>query len=169
MIARNGFVAALVWGLCVLLAPGGVEAATGHGRQLDAATQKELKRNFALCLSKKKGPYSPNFCVCKNGQKKPVQLPDGRIVSPCGANAKFCAAYRTAWAEVLAKHRMYIANIFSRDLEDWDDFEDHHDLVRGYILEKFFIDTHPAHKLAEMRAYGGLSGAEDEARDATSR
>lgn len=166
MIARNGFVAALVWGLCVLFAPGGVEAAIGHGRQLDAATQKELKRNFALCLSKKKGPYSPNFCVCKNGQKKPVQLPDGRIVSPCGANAKFCAAYRTAWAEVLAKHRMYIANIFSRDLEDWNDFDDHHDLVRGYILEKFFIETHPDHKLAEMRAYGGLSGAEYEARDA---
>lgn len=141
-------------------------AATGHGPQLDADTQKELKRNFALCLSKKKGPYSPNFCVCQDGAKKPVQLPDGRIVSPCGQTAKFCAAYRTAWAEVLAKHRMYIANIFSRDLNDWKKFPDHHDLVRGYILEKFFIDTHPEHKLAEMRAYGGLSGAEYEARDA---
>jgi len=61
---------------------------------------------------------------------------------------------------------MYIANIFSRDLEDWDRFPDRHDLVRGYILEKFFIDTHPDHKLAVMRAYGGLSGAEYEARDA---
>ncbi len=170
MTIRNRSVAALSWGLVSLLvllaAPQAVLAATGHGPQLGEGTQKELKRNFALCLSKKKGPYSPNFCVCKNGQKKPVQLPDGRIVSPCGANAKFCAAYRTAWAEALAKHRMYIANIFSRDLEEWDSFPDHHDLVRGYILEKFFIDTHPDHKLAEMRAYGGLSGAEYEARDA---
>lgn len=163
-------VAALLWGVVVLssalASPSRVFAATGHGPQLDGATQKELKRNFGLCLSKKKGPYSPNFCVCKDGAKKPVQLPDGRIVSPCGNTAKFCAAYRTAWAEALAKRRMYIANIFSRDLNDWETFQDHHDLVRGYILEKFFIDTHPDHKLAEMRAYGGLSGAEYEARDA---
>lgn len=165
--ARTRSAAALLSGVSFLLvlvqpAPG----ATGHGPQLDAATQKELKQNFALCLSKKKGPYSPNFCVCQDGSKKPVQLPDGRIVSPCGPTAKFCAAYRTAWAQVLAKHRMYIANIFSRDLDDWNTFPNHHDLVRGYILEKFFIDTHPEHKLAEMRAYGGLSGAEYEARDA---
>ena len=37
------------------------------------------------------------------------------------------------------------------------------DLVRGFILEKFFIETHPDHKLAQMRAYGGLAGAEYEA------
>ncbi len=171
MVTTRSFsVAALSWGvlfcLVVSIAPSGALAATGHGPQLEPATQKELKRNFALCLSKKKGPYSPNFCVCQDNAKKPVQLPDGRIVSPCGPTAKFCAAYRTAWAEVLAKHRMYIANIFSRDLQEWDTFPDHHDLVRGYILEKFFIDTHPDHKLAEMRAYGGLSGAEYEARDA---
>ncbi|MDG2308449.1 MAG: PEP/pyruvate-binding domain-containing protein [Candidatus Binatia bacterium] len=169
-IKRNRFVVALwagVLSILVLFAqPHAVGAAVGHGAQLDTATQKELKRSFALCLSKKKGPYSPNFCVCQDGAKKPVQLPGGRIVSPCGTTAKFCAAYRTDWAQALAKHRMYIANIFSRDLEEWDKFPDHHDLVRGYILEKFFIDTHPEHKLAEMRAYGGLSGAEYEARDA---
>lgn len=139
---------------------------TGHGMQLDPAVQKELKSNWALVLSKKKGPYSPNYCVCQNGARKPVMGPGGKITSPCGPNAKFCAAYRAPWAEVLAKHRMYIANIFSRDLEDWDKFPNKHDLVRGYILEKFFIDTHPDHKLAQMRAYGGLSGAEYEARDA---
>ena len=38
--------------------------------------------------------------------------------------------------------------------------------MRGYVLEKFFIETHPDHKLAQMRAYGGLAGAEYEARDA---
>lgn len=151
----------------LVLAPDGARAAGAlGGASLDAETQKTLKRNFGLSLSKKKGPYSPNFCVCQDNAKKPVQLPDGRIVSPCGTTAKFCAAYRTAWAEALAKERMYIANIFSRDLHEWDTFPDHHDLVRGYILEKFFIDTHPDHKLAVMRAYGGLSGAEYEARDA---
>ena len=57
-------------------------------------------------------------------------------------------------------------NLFARDLFLWDEFPDHHDLVRGYVLEKFFIETHPDHKLAQMRAYGGLAGAEYEARDA---
>lgn len=168
--ARTRLVVALEASVLLFLVlvglPFSSHGATGHGPDLDAATQKELKRNFGLCLSKLKGPYSANFCVCADGSKKPVQLPDGRIVSPCGNTAKFCAAYRTDWAEALAKHRMYIANIFSRDLNDWEKFPDHHDLIRGYILEKFFIDTHPDHKLAEMRAYGGLSGAEYEARDA---
>ena len=38
---------------------------------------------------------------------------------------------------------MYIANIFSRDGHLWSTFPNHHDLVRGYILEKYFIETHP--------------------------
>ena len=58
---------------------------------------------------------------------------------------------------------MWIANLFSRDLYLWDSFTDHHDLVRGYILEKYFTETNPKHKLAEMRSFGGLSGAEYEA------
>ncbi len=57
---------------------------------------------------------------------------------------------------------MYIANIFSRDLYLWDSFPDHNDLVRGYILEKYFIETNPNHKLSQLRAFGGLSGAEYE-------
>ncbi len=78
----------------------------------------------------------------------------------------FCAAWREPWAEALAAEGMYVGNLFARDLFIWDEYEDHHDLVRGYVLEKFFIDTHPDHKLAKMRAYGGLAGAEFEARDA---
>src|SRR5205823_4787008 len=58
---------------------------------------------------------------------------------------------------------MWIANLFARDLYQWDSFTDHHDLVRGYILEKYFTETNPKHKLAEMRSYGGLAGAEYEA------
>ena len=57
---------------------------------------------------------------------------------------------------------MYIGNIFSRDLYLWDSFPDHNDLVRGYILEKYFVETNPNHKLSQLRAFGGLSGAEYE-------
>ena len=65
--------------------------------------------------------------------------PAGRVGIPC-KDALFCAAFRAPWAEALAKERMYIANIFSRDLYLWDSFPDHNDLVRGYILEKYFTD-----------------------------
>ena len=128
---------------------------------LSAADQAELKRNWGLCLSKMKGPYTENFCLCRDGQKLPVQAPSGAVRIPC-ANPIFCSAYRAPWAEVLAKHRMYVANIFSRDVHLWTSFPNHHDLVRGYVLEKYFIETHPNHKLALMKQYRGLMSAEDE-------
>ncbi len=128
---------------------------------LSAAQEAELKRNFALCLSKIKGPYTENFCLCRDGQRLGVQAPNGAVRVPC-PNPIFCAAYRAPWAEALAKERMYVANIFSRDVNLWSSFRNHHDLVRGYILEKYFTETHPAHKLAQMRQYRGLSSAEDE-------
>ena len=128
---------------------------------LSPAQQATLKSNFALCLSKLKGPYTENTCVCPNGQKLGVLAPNGAVRVPC-ANPIFCAAYRAPWAEALTKERMYIANIFSRDGSLWSTFPNHHDLVRGYILEKYFIETHPNHKLALMKQYRGLSSAEDE-------
>jgi hypothetical protein len=143
-----------------------VAEASGTGLALTDAGKRKLDQAWSLTLRKKKGPYTQNFCVCQDGAKKPVQLPDGRIVSPCNGNARFCAAFREPWAKSIAEERMFIANLFARDLWQWEDFPDHHDLVRGYILEKFFVETHPNHKLAEMRAYGGLAGAEYEARDA---
>jgi len=154
--------------VCALLVVSGgdADAAAGGGLTLTDAQTRKLDQGWKPTLSKQKGPYTKNYCVCKNGEKKPVMLPDGRIVSPCSGNPKFCSAFREPWAKALAEERMYIANLFSRDLWQWDDFPDHHDLVRGYILEKFFVETHPKHKLAEMRAYGGLAGAEYEARDA---
>ena len=129
--------------------------------ELTKAQQAELKQNFALCLAKIKGPYTENYCVCQNGQKLPVQV-DSQVRSPCG-DPLFCSAYRAPWAEALGRQRMWIANLFARDLYQWDSFTNHHDLVRGYILEKYFTETNPTHKLAEMRAYGGLAGAEYEA------
>ncbi len=137
---------------------GGFEPPTA----LTRAQQDDLKRNFALCLSKMKGPYTENYCICPNGQKLPVQV-DNQVRSPCGPDALFCSAFRAPWALALGKQRMWIANLFARDLWEWDSFTDHHDLVRGYILEKYFTETSPTHKLAEMRSYGGLAGAEYEA------
>jgi hypothetical protein len=137
--------------------------ARARGPELTNAQKQELDRNWQLVLSKEKGPYSQNYCVCRNGARQPVMLPDGRIQTPCGGAMRFCAAWREPWAEAIADQGMYVGNLFARDVFEWEEYEDHHDLVRGYVLEKFFVETHPDHKLAQMRAYGGLAGAEYEA------
>ena len=129
--------------------------------QLSAASQKALRDNFALCVGKLKGPYTENTCLCPGDRKVPVRNASGQFGVCKGA--QFCAAFRAPWAEALTPYGMYIGNIFSRDLYLWDTFPDHNDLVRGYILEQYFVDTHPNHKLAQLRAFGGLSGAEWEA------
>jgi len=128
---------------------------------LSPQQQKVLRDNFALCNAKLKGPYTANFCICPGGAKLPVMGPGGQIRTPCN-DALFCAAFRAPWAEALAQQRMYIANLFSRDLYLWDSFPDHNDLVRGYIFEKYFIETNPNSKLSQLRSFGGLSGAEYE-------
>lgn len=122
-----------------------------------------LKRDFATSLSKLKGPFTENFCVCrKTGDKRAVRDSSGRITSPCGNDALFCSAFRAQWAESLARQGVWIANIFSRDLWLWNSIPSHHDLVRGFILEKYFVDTNPGHKLSALRSFGGLSGSEYE-------
>ena len=65
---------------------------------LSAAQQASLKANWSLCLSKLKGPYTENFCLCRDGQKLGVQAPNGAVRIPC-ANPVFCSAYRAPWAE----------------------------------------------------------------------
>lgn len=150
------------WAVCSLLwlAPA---AEAMRAPELSPAEATALKRDFATCLSKLKGPYTENFCVCrKSGEKRPVRDSAGRITSPCGNDALFCAAFRAPWAEALTRQRVWIANIFSRDVWLWPQISDHHDLVRGYVLEKFFVDTNPEHKLAQLKAFGGLSGSEYE-------
>lgn len=134
------------------------------GAVLDDAGKQVLKTQMSIVLGKIKGPYTPNYCVCSDGSKNPVQRKDGSIGNPCG-KTRFCAAFRAPAAEKIADYGMYIGNIYSSDLHNWDSIPDHANLVRGYILEKYFVDTHPEHKLAQMRAYGGLMGAEYEARD----
>jgi len=132
--------------------------------QLSDADKRVLSKAFTEIDSAEKGPYTPNYCVCTDGSKHPVQLPDGTLQNPCG-HTHFCSGFRADWVSELTRHGMYIGNIFSADLYQWDDIPDHQNLVRGYILEKFYTDTHQNTKLARLRAYGGLMGAEFEARD----
>jgi hypothetical protein len=163
--AANGSrVFAVVCAAWALVVAANASAATGA--ELTEAQKRKLDENFKLCLSKKKGPYTRNYCVCRNGERQAVMKKDGTIVTPCGGSVRFCAAFRDKWGQALAEEGMYLANLFARDLHLWDTFPDHHDLVRGYILEKYFVETNPTHKFAELRAYGGLAGAEYEARDA---
>jgi hypothetical protein len=140
-------------------------SAQGRGPELTPAKKARLDSNFQQVLRATKGPYTQNFCVCRDGKRKPVFV-NGKIVSPCGGRARFCAAWREPFAAELGNEGVYLGNLFARDLHTWDEYPNPHNLVRGYILEKFFFETHPDHKLAKMRAYGGLAGAEFEARDA---
>ena len=156
----------LITGLITLLLLSGlsigIQAKTAP--QLSNADKQKLDAAVTAIDSTEKGPYTPNYCVCTDGSKHPVQLPDGSLQNPCG-HTRFCSGFRADWVSALTRHGMYIGNIFSADLYQWDDIPDHLDLVRGYILEKFYADTHPDTKLAQLRAYGGLMGAEFEARD----
>jgi hypothetical protein len=147
--------------LLVMLLGITMPAAAFRPLPLSARDRQVLHDNFALCLTKLKGPYTENFAVCADGQKIPVQGANGQLDGWC-KNALFYAAFRAPWAEALAKQRMYIANLFSRDLYLWQSIPDHNDLVRGYILEKYFTETNPTNTLSRLRSYGGLSGAEYE-------
>jgi hypothetical protein len=140
----------------------GIQAETAP--QLSASDKQRLSTAFTKVDSTEKGPYTPNYCVCTDGSKHPVQLPDGSLQNPCG-HTRFCSGFRANWVAELTQHGMYIGNIFSADLYGWDDIPDHQNLVRGYILEKFYTDTNLNTKLAALRHYGGLMGAEFEARD----
>jgi len=151
-------IAALALAAAVALA---TPALAYRGRELTAQQEKSLRANYATTLAKQKGPYTENFCVCANGERLPVQAPSGAIRIPC-ADAKFCAAYRTPAAEALAAEGVWIANLFARDVHHWTDVKDHSDMVRGYVLERYLVETNPKHKYAEMRAYGGLAGSEYE-------
>ncbi len=146
-------------GLALVAAP--VEAF--QAQELSEAAKKELRQSWATIMAKKKGQYGPNTCVCKDGRSAPVLSKSGQIRNICGnPNTVYCAAHMAPWGLKLRDHGVYIGNIFARDLYDWDKIPDHHNMVRGYILEDFFVDTNPSHKIAELRSYGGLSGSEYE-------
>jgi hypothetical protein len=137
--------------------------------ELALKEKKELKSTYKALLLKKKGPFSINYCTCKNGKLAPVADKNMRVrPNPCGelmgVGQLFCSAYRNDLAKKLARHGVYVANIFSNEVFLWDEHKDHHRLVRGFILEKYYMDTHPKSKLTMSRAYGGISGTEFEAK-----
>jgi hypothetical protein len=163
-VARRQGVPFLLLGVLLAAAPLAASAAS-----LSESDLRVIRESYQRSLREIKGPYDLNYCMCEDGAKEPVAMPDGVTVrqAPCGTRGVvFCAAYRAPWAEALAEKRVYLANIFSRDLYHWNEYRDRHDLIRGYILEDYFIATHPQHKFTELRAYGGLSATEYEAPDA---
>ena len=145
--------------LALVLARG---AGAFRAPELTPEQERVLEQNFSLSIAKLKGPYTENICVCPNGTKRPIRSASGALGAAC-ENPIFCAAYRAPWGEALAKQRVYIGNIFSRDVYEWDSYPDHNDLIRGYILEKYFTETNPQHKLSQLRGFRGLASAEEQA------
>ena len=135
--------------------------------ELTSKEKKELKATYKTILVKKKGPFTINYCTCVNGKLAPVADKNLRVrANPCGqlmgVGQLFCSAYRNDLAKKLAQHGLYVANIFSNEVFLWDKHKDHHRLAKGFVLEKFYMETHPKSKLTMSRAYGGISGAEFE-------
>ncbi|CAG0964835.1 hypothetical protein MYXO_00970 [Myxococcaceae bacterium] len=143
----------------IVLAAGAANAAF-EGPGLTADQERKLEQNFRLSVSKLKGPYTENICVCPGGSKRPIRSASGALGTGC-ERPIFCAAYRAEWGEALAAERVYIGNIFSRDVYEWKTYENKHDVVRGYVLEKFFVDTVPDHKLSQLRSFRGLASSEE--------
>ncbi len=130
---------------------------------LSAERKAVLQKQFKILLEKRKGPFDRNVCVCRDGRKERVTGKAGAFSTGCGDKILFCAAFRAPWARALAEQGVYVGNLFTNDLHEWESFPDHHDLVRGYILEKYIMDSHPDHRLAVARTLRGVAGAENEA------
>jgi hypothetical protein len=135
--------------------------------ELSSKDKKELKNAYKTILAKRKGPFTINTCTCTNGKLAPVADKNMRIrPNPCreleNSGQLFCSAYRNKFGKILAKHGVYVGNIFSNEVFLWDENPDHHRLVKGFLLEKYYMETHPESKLTMSRAYGGISGTEFE-------
>ncbi len=135
--------------------------------ELSSKEENVLKGAYKSILAKRKGPFTINTCTCTNGKLAPVADKNMRVrPNPCreleGVGQLFCSAYRNNAAETLARLGVYVGNIFSNEVFLWDQNPDHHSVVKGFILEKYYMDTHPESKLVMARAYGGISGAEFE-------
>jgi len=144
-----------------------VGSAISSPAELTAQAKKELREAYQLILTKEKGPFTLNYCTCVNGKLAPVADKNMRVrPNPCaeveGVGQLFCSAYRNDLADILAKHGLYVANIFSNEVYLWDATKDHHRITKGFILEKYYIENYPKSKIASSRAYTGISGAEFE-------
>jgi hypothetical protein len=135
--------------------------------ELSSKEKSSLKTAYKTILGKRKGPFTINTCTCTNGKLAAVADKNMRIrPNPCRELEKsrqlFCSAYRNKFAKTLARNGVYVGNIFSNEVFLWDENPDHHRLVKGFILEKYYMETHPDSKLTMSRAYGGISGTEFE-------
>ena len=135
--------------------------------ELTSKEKRVLKETYKAISGKRKGPYTINTCTCTNGNLAPVADKNMRIrPNPCreleGVGQLFCSAYRNKLAKRLAEHGVYVGNIFSNEVFLWDEHKNHHRLVKGFLLEKYYMETHPQSKLTMARAYGGISGTEFE-------
>ena len=135
--------------------------------ELSPKEQKELSYLYNAIKAKRKGPFTFNTCTCTNGKLARVADKNMRVrANPCreleGVGQLFCSAYRNDLAKKLSQHGVYIGNIFSNEVFLWDETPDHDRVVKGFILEKYFMETHPDSKLTMARAYGGISGTEYE-------
>ena len=143
--------------------------ATSSSAELTDQAKKELRQAYQTILVKEKGPFTINYCTCVNGKLAPVADKNNRVrPNPCaeleGVGQLFCSAYRNDLADILAKHGIYVANIFSNEVYRWDKTKDHQSITKGFILEKYYIENYPKSKIASSRAYTGISGAEFEAK-----
>jgi hypothetical protein len=137
--------------------------------ELTPKEKKELRLTYKAIEAKRKGPFTINTCTCTNGNLAPVADENMRVrPNPCmeleGVGQLFCSAYRNDLAKKLARHGVYVGNIFSNEVFLWDETPDHHRVAQGFILEKYYMETHPDSKLTMARAYGGISGSEFEVR-----
>ena len=135
--------------------------------ELSSKEKSALKSAYKTIQGKRKGPFTINTCTCKNGKLAAVADKNMRIrPNPCRELEKsgqlFCSAYRNKFGKILAQNGVYVGNIFSNEVFLWDENPDHHRLVKGFILEKYYMETHPESKLTMSRAYGGISGTEFE-------
>ena len=135
--------------------------------ELSSKEKNSLRKAYKTISAKRKGPFAMNTCTCTNGKLARVADKNMRVrPNPCreleGVGQLFCSAYRNKFAKTLAQHGVYVGNIFSNEVILWDKNPDHHRLVKGFILEKYYMETHPDSKLTMARAYGGISGTEFE-------
>ena len=135
--------------------------------ELSSKEENVLKKAYKTISAKRKGPFAMNTCTCTNGKLARVADKNMRVrANPCreleGVGQLFCSAYRNKFAKTLAQHGVYVGNIFSNEVFLWNKTPDHHRLVKGFILEKYYMETHPDSKLTMARAYGGISGTEFE-------
>ncbi len=148
----------------MMLVVASAASAAGSLQGLSAGQRATLQKEFGALVKERKGPFGLNVCVCADGRREPVERPDGTITNACNDGTQFCVAFRNAHGEALAEQGVYLGNFFANDLEIWDSIPDHHNLVRGHILEKYFVETHPKNKLATAKTLRGVTGAEHEAR-----